>query len=110
MLTHAVTDQRAWDAARLDDRSKWFYPLSSRCLAALEELIRSRGPSSSATSLGVSEATRKACGDCLRPVLQALETGRGFAIIDGVPVDRLSTEESQMMYWLIGQMLGQPFE
>src|SRR5262249_50256440 len=25
-------------------------------------------------------------------------------------VDRLSTEESQMMYWLIGQILGQPAE
>ena len=37
-------------------------------------------------------------------MLQALETGRGFAIIDGVPVDRLSTDESQMMYWLIGQV------
>jgi hypothetical protein len=110
MLTHAVTDQRAWDAGRLDDRSSWYYPLSPGCLAALEETIHNRRPSSPATSLVVADATRKACGDCLRPVLHALESGRGFAIIDGVPVDRLTTEESQMMYWLIGQVLGQPFE
>src|SRR5205823_5157673 len=45
MLTQPVTDQRAWNSAGLDDRASWYYPLSPRCLAALEEPIKSRRPS-----------------------------------------------------------------
>jgi alpha-ketoglutarate-dependent taurine dioxygenase len=39
-----------------------------------------------------------------------LETGRGFAILDRVPVERYSAEEAQLLYWLLGQGLGQPVE
>lgn len=110
MLTHAVTDSRAWNASKLDDCSSWYCPLSPHLLAALEETIHARRPSQPATSLVVSEAARKAGAECLGPVVEAMERGRGFSIIDGVPVDRLTTDESQMMYWLIGQILGQPAE
>ncbi len=110
MLTQPVTDRRAWNTAGLDERSSWYYPLSARLLAALEETIRNRRPSQPATSLIVSETARQAGAECLGSVSNELERGRGFAIIDGVPVDRLSTDEAQMMYWLIGQLLGQPHE
>lgn len=110
MLTYPITDSRAWNAAGLDDRASWYHPLSPRLLAALEETIRARRASQPATSLIVSEAARKASAECLGPVREALERGPGFGIIDGVPVERLSTDESQMMYWLIGQLLGQPHE
>ena len=41
-------------------------------------------------------------------MLAALETGRGFAIIDGVPMERVSRVEAQAIYWVIGQLLGAP--
>src|SRR5262249_30715414 len=40
----------------------------------------------------------------------ALETGRGFAILDRLPLDRFSRDEAQAAYWLIGSLLGEPFE
>ena len=73
MLTQPVTDPRAWNGARLDDRSSWYYPLSPRLLAALEETIRGRRPSQPATSLVVSDAARKAGAEFVGPVLEALE-------------------------------------
>jgi alpha-ketoglutarate-dependent taurine dioxygenase len=41
-------------------------------------------------------------------VCTALETGRGFAIVAGPPLDRYSVPEAQLMYWLIGTALGRP--
>jgi len=40
------------------------------------------------------------------PVLDALEAGRGFAIIEG-PI--LPVEEANLLYWIVGQSLGKPF-
>jgi alpha-ketoglutarate-dependent taurine dioxygenase len=43
-------------------------------------------------------------------VRAALEEGRGFAILDRIPLERCTPGEAQALYWLIGQALGRPFE
>ena len=40
----------------------------------------------------------------------ALESGRGFAIIQGPSRGRYSPAEMQVGYWLLGQLLGSPVE
>jgi alpha-ketoglutarate-dependent taurine dioxygenase len=105
------TDPRAWRAETIDDSRAWYYPLSDRCLAALEQsLAELRRNPQPVTSLRVTEQQRAACHEAMQPVREALEAGRGFAIIERVPVERLTTTESQAIYWLVGQLLGEPFE
>jgi hypothetical protein len=111
MLKQAIIDNRGWRQDTIDDHKRWYYPLSTRCLAALDETIErlSRWP------IPVSEvrASEQPCGDCapeLQPVRTALESGRGFAIIRGLPCERYSLQELQVCYWLIGQLLGSPVE
>src|SRR5215471_8624866 len=109
MLTHLVSDPRAWRATTIDERRSWYYPLSERCLAALDEIIRQlRREPRPTTELQLSETPCAGCADDLRPVLEALEEGRGFAIIEGLPGERYSAAELQVIYWLVGQMLGRP--
>src|SRR5262245_31726776 len=109
MLTHSVTDPRAWRAATIDDRGSWYYRLSPRCVAAVDETIgRLRHQSYTTTDLRVSETPCAACADDLEPVRAALETGRGFAILEGPGEPRYSAAELQVCYWLLGQLLGQP--
>jgi alpha-ketoglutarate-dependent taurine dioxygenase len=73
------TDARAWRADTLDDPRDWYYPLSGA---------------------GAAE---------LRPIVYALESGRGFAILSGPTPDQSSHEELQALYWQVGQGLGEPF-
>jgi TfdA family taurine catabolism dioxygenase TauD len=109
MLTHTVIDPRAWRATTIDERRSWYYPLPQRCLAALDETIRQlRRQPRPTTELRLSETPCAVCAGELRPVLEALEEGRGFAIIEGVPGERYSADELQVIYWLVGQMLGRP--
>lgn len=111
MLTHAITDLRAWRASTIDDRPGWYHPLSPRFLAALDETIhRLRRQPRQATTLVVAEEPCAACGDELYPVQDALESGRGFAIIQGPTRESYSPEEMKDCYWLIGQQLGRPIE
>jgi alpha-ketoglutarate-dependent taurine dioxygenase len=64
----------------------------------------------SITELGLTTACRAECAGDLEPVLAALERGRGFVIIDGLSLSRYSPQEVQVLYWIIGPMLGQPYE
>ena len=107
--TATGNDPRAWRAATIDQREAWCQPLPEPCSALVERTIaklrRNPGP---VTEIDVSQTDRALAAESLRPVLAALETGRGFTIIDGVPMERVSRLEAQAIYWVIGQLLGAP--
>ncbi|HEY7329078.1 MAG TPA: TauD/TfdA family dioxygenase [Gemmataceae bacterium] len=111
MLSHTITDTRAWRSSTIDDRQSWYYPLSPRCLNALDETVRRlRQQQQTATALCAAEEPCSDCAEELKPARTALENGRGFAIIQGPTRDRFSAKEMQVCYWLIGQLLGRPIE
>jgi alpha-ketoglutarate-dependent taurine dioxygenase len=101
------TDARAWRAGTIDDPRGWYYPLSEPCLAPLREAARA-GRGRPVTDLRLGDDLRAAHAAEFRPVLDALEGGRGFAVIAAPPPDPSSPEESVALYWLAGQMLGEP--
>ena len=105
MLNKILTDRRAWTAETIDASSEWYYTLSERYLSALDSEVRKTGAIS---DLRVSDTI--ACAPCLQPVLNALHTGRGFAIIEHLPVEYYTLDEARAAYWMIGQCLGIPFE
>jgi alpha-ketoglutarate-dependent taurine dioxygenase len=109
VLTQTAADRRAWHAVNLDAPAAWYYPLTARTLAALDQAVRDfRHRPRQVTEVNVAETPCAGCADDLRPALDALERGRGFVIIEGVPVERYSPQELQLIYWLVGQLLGQP--
>ena len=111
MLTDGVSDQRAWRARTVDNTTAWHYPLSEDCLSSLQWVIRDmRRQSRPITEISRPSASLNGCGECLQPALDALNSGRGFAIIERLPTEQDSVEEALSMYWLIGQFLGTPIE
>jgi alpha-ketoglutarate-dependent taurine dioxygenase len=102
------TPARAWRAATLDDPARWYYPLSGACLAALGDVARA-GRGRPITDLRLDAGARAAWADEVRPVLDALERGRGFAILRGPSPEASSDDEARALYWLAGQLLGEPF-
>jgi alpha-ketoglutarate-dependent taurine dioxygenase len=110
MLPPTITGQREWTAASIDDTANWYYSLPADALAtlgpSLQDLRRHPCP---VTALRATPAQHEAWRAALQPVHAALATGRGFAILDRVPGERYSVPEAQAIYWLIGQLLGEPF-
>jgi len=111
MLTDGISDERAWRASTIDDATVWYYPLSEECLSSFEAIIRDAqrqpGP---ITEIYRPSALSNGGGECLQPALDALNSGRGFAIIERVPIEQYTVQEALAMYWLIGQCLGSPME
>jgi alpha-ketoglutarate-dependent taurine dioxygenase len=111
MLTQTITGPRAWRSNTIDDRHAWYYPLSPRCLDALDETIRRlREQPRPALELCAAELPIAGCAGEFQPIRSALEHGRGFAILQGPTRQRYSPQEMQVCYWLIGQLLGRPIE
>ncbi len=105
MLNKQITDSRAWTAETIDAPSEWYYTLSERYLSALNSEVRK---ADAIFDLRASDTI--ACAPCLQPVLDALQTGRGFAIIERLPVEYYTRDQARAAYWMIGQCLGVPFE
>jgi alpha-ketoglutarate-dependent taurine dioxygenase len=102
------SDARAWRADTIDDSRRWYYPFSDVCLAALREVVRD-GRGCPVTELRLGAELRAVCAADVEPVWDALENGRGFAILSVPPPDGSSDDEARAIYWLAGQLLGEPF-
>src|SRR5688572_19513589 len=48
------------------------------------------------------------CGKLMLRAKSALETGVGFALIDGLPLDECTPEEAKALYWVLMQLLARP--
>ena len=107
MVTHAAA-RRAWTAATLDGPEAWHYRIPDGCLYVLEQQLRRlRSEPRPTTELTLSTQEREDCASELADVLWALEEGRGFVILEGLPGRSCSGPEAQAVYWLLGQALGQ---
>jgi alpha-ketoglutarate-dependent taurine dioxygenase len=110
MLTSVLHDSRAWSTDTLDPQRAWYCTLPGQCLDALDEAVAWwRRQPRPITTVRLGESPAAGCAGMLRPVLATLESGRGFTILRGLPSERYTGEEMQLGYWLVGQLLGEPF-
>jgi alpha-ketoglutarate-dependent taurine dioxygenase len=107
--TATANDRQAWRAATIDPPSAWYEPLPDSCWSIVEQkLTRLSHEAVPTTAIAVSAAERAEAAAALGPIHEALEAGRGFTIIDRVPLDRYTPSEAQAVYWVVGQLLGIP--
>ncbi len=106
-----ITPRQAWRASTIDDPSRWYFPLPAVSLAAADQVVQAwRRQNQPVTAIRVDEGVRARLRDELRQAIEELEHGRGFVVIDRVPMDRYSGQEAQVVYWVVGELLGIPFE
>ena len=110
MLKQIVTDARSWRADTVDELASWYSALPDACLAEVDDFVRERKDAGAITDLRVADDELPACREALQAVAGELESGRGFAIVNRVPLGRYSPDEARTIYWLLGQLLGSTFE
>jgi hypothetical protein len=110
MPTQTTTDPRGWRADTVDAPATWYYPISERGLTVLDRIIRDpKNADRPIAELMATPELRSACLDEIGRASDALEKGRGFAVLS-VPPQRYTKKEQSAAYWLVGQLLGTPFE
>ena len=97
-----------WQARDLNE-SDWRYVIDDTCLAeidaAVAELRKAPVP---AQNLSADDFDMPACRALMARVKEGLADGCGFALVDRLPIDRLSKDEATTIYWLMSQMVCRP--
>src|SRR5688572_21861765 len=108
MVVTTSADPRAWSAATVDEPGQWYFPLPERLLAELRAMAAAAPADGPITEMVVDDQRRAKWAETVAPVLRDLEEGRGFVIIDRLPLEQMTQREAVAIYWLLGQLLGQP--
>jgi Taurine catabolism dioxygenase TauD, TfdA family len=99
----------AWQAADFPSGDSWQYRLPPQVLsefdAAMRRILSARREISTLTKADFPAPAFASDAEALR---QELESGRGFAVVSGLPLDSYSSEEATILYWGIATYLGQP--
>ena len=108
-LNTPIDDPAAWRGDRMAERSDWIVPLDRTMVAELESAVAAVAP----RGIGLFDTARDdfplpSMGGHFRGLLEALEGGRGFALLRGLPVARWSDAENRIALWGLGTHLGLP--
>lgn len=107
MLTEIVGGERAWTAATAGDSAEWYRAIPAGLTAELAAAIERAPAEQPLTELRLSDSLRSRWTESLAASRRDLEQGRGFVILEGL--DSMPPRTATGCYWLLGQLLGQPF-
>jgi alpha-ketoglutarate-dependent taurine dioxygenase len=110
ILTTKIANSLAWKRADLAP-ADWLVPLPPPCVAELDAVVDTlRQNPQPVERLTATTFTLPACSAVMARVGDRLRHRRGFAIVDGIPVERYSETEGIAIGWLLSQLLGQVVE
>ena len=108
MLTQTVTGPQAWTRASISP-ADWTVELTPPALAELraviQELRRSPVP---VLLLDPRDYALDACREVMERVRAATLRGPMFAVLDRLPMEEITREESVSLYWLLASLLARP--
>lgn len=99
--------ESAWTGREAATRRDWIHELSAAEIADLDHaLLRARATGKPLANLTREDFPLGGLADSLERWLDALDTGRGFVLVRGVPVERYGEEGAALAYWGLGLHLG----
>jgi len=108
MLDREIADRRAWtrDTVAPPD---WTVPLGAAAvdevLALVDQMARQPLP---VLLLASDQFGLSACREAMARVKAILTDGVGVALLDRLPMDRLTAEQATAAYWVLGQLIATP--
>ena len=108
-VTTPLEDPAAWRGDRMAERSDWIVTLDEPMVSELESAVGAVV----ARGIALFEVTRDdfplpRMRRHFQTILEALEGGRGFALLRGLPAARWNDAENRIAIWGLGTHLGLP--
>lgn len=99
----------AWRGPELARSDEWIYRLSRSEAADVERLVAAlRETGKPRDQITRDDVPLAALAPAVREWREALRRGRGFVLVRGIPVDRMSDDDAALAYWALGLHLGAP--
>lgn len=98
-----------WRSTTIDPEPTWHWQLSSAGVAALRKATQDAARQDlPLAEVQAPDELRQTLSSDLEGLRSVLRDGRGFVIQRGLELANFSVEEAKLLYWLLGQCLGQP--
>ena len=104
-----ITGPAAWKGADFDGDSSWIHHLTEADIAEIDAAVAkaraagTRFPKITRDSFALPGLAQRLSG-----FADELETGRGFLLLRGLPVERYDDNEIRLIYYAIGLHMGEP--
>ena len=109
ILKHPITSAAAWRGSEMAGDTSWLHHLSPEAIACIDQALAGlRAKGLAFPHFSRDDFPLPALADDLAAYADALENGRGFLVLRGLPVARYSEAEIQALYYGIGLNLGTP--
>ena len=109
MLTEPISGPAAWVGADFEQDDSWIHHLSDSDIAEIDAALaqaKAAGkvfPRITAADLPLPGLAKRLAG-----FAEELENGRGFLLLRGLPVERMSEKDIRLVYYAIGLHMGEP--
>lgn len=104
-----VADRSVWRGTDFAGDDSWIHVLTAAERAELLDAVdHVQAERLACYSFGKDDFPLPMMDDTIAAILEELENGRGFVMLRGIPVERLSDEERYLLYWGLGVHLGTP--
>jgi len=98
----------AWTAREMAGSTAWIHHISDSDIAEIDAALRGVR----AAGLGIPAINRRSfpldgLARSLAEIRDEVEDGRGFVLVRGLPVERYTQEEAQLVFWGLGTYFGE---
>lgn len=108
MLNHAIEGERAWTRESLAP-ADWTVPIPPQATGEIRALIHALRSDPLPTLVLTPEMFElDACRTMMNRVRGILREGIGLCVVDRLPLDEMSAEEAESVYWVLGQLVERP--
>ena len=103
-----LTGPDVWLGPDIQNDDDWNRELGPDSIADLDAALRHAQKAGVEIPFGKEDFPLTAMADELEKIVAEVRNGRGFSIIRGIPRERYSDRECEIIYWGIGAYIGQP--
>ena len=104
-----ISNPGLWRGSEFQNSDHWVAHWSDNALGELNDAVKAvKNSGKSAPHFTKVEFSLPTIGDELNAVLEDLETGNGFRVVRGIPLDDYSDEEAEILFWGLMIHLGEP--
>ena len=108
MARPRIDDPAAWIGREMQGEPSWICRLSAGALSEIDAALRHAKQTGARVPFGRDAFPLPRLAAGLDRILDEVENGRGFALVRGIPRERYSDDECELLYCGLGVHLGRP--
>lgn len=102
------TGPGAWIGPRIQHDASWIYRVEAAAMEELDAALAHAKRAGARIPFSTDSFPLPRFSGQLNHILDEVENGRGFVLLRGIPRDRYTDEECELLYWGLGVHLGNP--